>query len=134
MQQKAGLLRLIGSSNAAKTSLLAMSVLSDYIASKGLLRYDQLSPAAQVVAQDTTLVDQEAAYRRQLSAAREALATSSLHSRINDPHKLAQPVGALRVLRRWQKDRVYLVKCIEGNLTYFYTDGRLHRFIPPPAS
>jgi hypothetical protein len=114
MQQKAGLLRLIGSSNAAKTSLLAMSVLSDYIASKGLLRYDQLSPAAQVVAQDTTLVDQEAA--------------------INDPHKLAQPVGALRVLRRWQKDRVYLVKCIEGNLTYFYTDGRLHRFIPPPAS
>jgi len=84
MQQKAGLLRLIGSSNAAKTSLLAMSVLSDYIASKGLLRYDQLSPAAQVVAQDTTLADQEAAYRRQLSAAREALATSSLHSRIND--------------------------------------------------
>jgi hypothetical protein len=54
-------MRLIGISNAFKTSLFAMSVLSDYIATSGLLPYDKLTPTAQVVAQASVLADQEAA-------------------------------------------------------------------------
>lgn len=124
-------MRLIGISNERKKSPLAMSVLDAYIAANGLLLYPELSPALQAVAQASVLADQEDAFRRLVSAAREKRAAGSLHSRINDGQQFTRSVGSLGVLRRWQRDRVYLVKCIEGNLTYFYSDGRLHRFIPP---